>query len=270
MGYILEGFSIPEMLRCGRELREATLGATRMENAAEAIVRHFYEQFESVRDGKKACVLVRFYKTHRYERLEPELQRFADHLLADKPHESLRCLTLLASAGVEPDWCDRRRSRGHQVIPLVSAEMVEQAPMIAQLIKGLGLDVQEVVKPGVAIMRSQKGKSFSVLHVEEALGSRFIPAQTDFVVPYGVRSVVGFGGELRSGELFTVIIFSRVPISEDVAERFRHIALDAKYALFRIDEDRVFAERLPLSLPKRLARLDAPASSLADLPVPPA
>jgi hypothetical protein len=86
------------------------------------------------------------------------------------------------------------------------------------------------------------GKTYGVFHVEEALGSALIPAQNEFVVPFGVRSVVGFGGGLRSGDIFAVILFTRVPVGRDAADRFRSLALDVKTAFFDFDETAVFEE----------------------------
>lgn len=241
MTYDLEHFDISEMLRCGRGIREIVQGQTSLAPAADAIVRHFYDGFVGIGDGARQCLLVRFYKTHAYESLTPELQRFARGLLPDAPSASaVNCLTLLATVGDEPDWCDRRRSRGHQAIPLVSVDMIEQAPMIAMLLRDLGLDAREVIEPATPAVYPHTGKSFNVFHVEHALGSQYIPAQAEFVVPYGVRSVVGFGGLLRSGSLFAVIIFARVPIAPGTAERFRHVALDVKYALYNLDDEDVF------------------------------
>ena len=68
-------------------------------------------------------------------------------------------------------------------------------------------------------------------------------AQDEFVVPYGVTSVLGFGGLLRSGELFAVILFSRAPIPEASALRFRAIALDVRSALYAVNEANTWAER---------------------------
>jgi hypothetical protein len=57
------------------------------------------------------------------------------------------------------------------------------------------------------------------------------------VDPFGIRSVIGFGGILR-GEMFAVVIFSRVVIPAAVANRFRNIALEVKAVLHPIE--RVF------------------------------
>jgi hypothetical protein len=58
------------------------------------------------------------------------------------------------------------------------------------------------------------------------------PAQ-DFVARYGIRSVVGFGEVLPSGDLFSMILFARVPVSASSADRCRTLALDLKSCLLR-------------------------------------
>jgi hypothetical protein len=156
-----------------------------------------------------------------------------------KPAAGLKCLTLLATAGDEPAWNERKQSRGHRVIPLVSVQMVESAPMIAALIRQFGLELDAVVSPPV-MAESLAGKTYNVFHVPEARGSSAIPAQEEFVIPYGVRSALGFGGVLRSGDLFAVIMFTKVPINDDTASRFRNLALEVKTLLFGCDADAVF------------------------------
>lgn len=237
----LSDFTVPNMLRCSREVRKAASHCTNMEDAANSVVRYFYDAFVDA-GGDRSCALVRLYKTHPFGDLEPEQQQFARRQLGDvEPSPSMKCLTLMATIGDEPEWGDRHKSRGHQAIPLPSAEIVEQAPMISQLIKQMGLDIAQLVDPAVAARHTKR--SYNVFHVESALGSPFIPAQAEFVERYGIRSVVGFGGLLRNGELFAVILFSRTPIGADSAERFRNVALDVKYAFFGYRDDQVFAPR---------------------------
>ena len=57
----------------------------------------------------------------------------------------------------------------------------------------------------------------------------------------GIGSVLGFGGMLPDGELFTVIIFARVAIPTPTAEMFRTIALNLKLGLLAILGKPVFA-----------------------------
>lgn len=69
-----------------------------------------------------------------------------------------------------------------------------------------------------------------------------MPAQKDFVVPYGIVSVLGFGGFLPDGNLFAVIIFARVPTSPSVAEMFRTVALNLKLGLLALSDKPVFVD----------------------------
>src|SRR6185503_3063714 len=231
----LSSFGLPEMLRCGLGIRRAVVGASSAEAAANKACRFLYDEL-TTESGDRACALIRFYKTHPFRDLRPADREFA-RLLMDgvEPKPAMKVLTLLATVGEESKWNDRRRSRGHRAIPLPAKEIVEKAPMISQLIKQFGLDLGAFVKSSPELMKDLEGRSYGVFHVPEAVGSPYIPAQEDFVVKYGIRSVVGCGGSLR-GELFVLILFSRVPISADAAERFRTVALDMKSALFKFDE----------------------------------
>ncbi|HEX7240700.1 MAG TPA: hypothetical protein VF263_10560 [Longimicrobiaceae bacterium] len=242
MSFSLRSFDLHEMLRCGLDVRRMVQAAASMEEAAQQVVRYFHEECADPETGARECVLARFYKTHSYGTLEPELQAFARERLGDRPpHGDMKCLVLLGTAGDEPGWNSRRDSRGHQAIPLPSAGMVERAPMIAELIRGLGLEIEAVVTPRPELVRGAENRTYNVFYVAEAEGSPFIPAQEDFVRPHGVRSVVGFGGLLLSGDFYSVILFSRVPIPPESADRFRNIALDLKIAISPLAGDLTFA-----------------------------
>jgi hypothetical protein len=247
----LTHFDLSAMLRAIRELRRSVQGATSLESAAGAACRSLYDELVDA-EGARACVLVRFYKTHAYGALPPELQRFAKRAFGavaiSPPEPEMKCLALLATVGDEPAWNDRRASEGHQAIPLPSPHVVERAPMIAQLIREFGMDLSDVVRPSGDVVRSLAGKSYGVFHVEEAQGSPYIPAQAGFVERYGIRSVLGFGGLLAAGDLFAVILFSRAPIPVASAERFRSIALELKICLIP-HEANVFDPASPVSAP---------------------
>jgi hypothetical protein len=224
-----------------------------MEATARRISRLLYDELRAP-DGERACALVRCYKTHTFAGLPADLRRFAQNASGegDAPSDSMRCLTLLASAGSEPQWNARSTSKGHQAIPLPSVQMVEQAPMIAALIRDFGLELDDVTNPKPENVRNTEGKSYGVFHVEQALGSPSIPAQEEFVARYGVQSVVGFGGTLASGDLFAVILFSRVTVSPASADRFRTLALDVKALYFPFTDSSVFdrEEQSPRSAPE--------------------
>lgn len=105
--------------------------------------------------------------------------------------------------------------------------------MVAQLVRQLGLEVSSVVEPDPAVIVDLMQKTFNIFYVPEAPNSPHIPAQEDFVAPYKVKSALGFGGLIPSGDLFAVVVFSRVPIRPETAELFKPLALSAKLALIQ-------------------------------------
>ena len=237
MAFDLRNITLADRLRCAVDIQRATKRVNNLEEAANIVVRYLYDQSAPAPDGKNGCALVRCYITHPYGSLDGESKKFAAGILGDNsPYEGMNCLTLIATVGDEPAWNSKLESRGHRTIPLPSAQAVERAPMIAQLIKQFGLQIADVVSPSLDMLHELAGKSYNVFHVEEALGSPHVPAQDDFVIPYGIESVVGFGGSLATGDLYAVILFSRVRIPENSANRFRALALDVKAAFFRFRE----------------------------------
>lgn len=141
MSYDLTTFGLGDMLKCSLRLRETASGAPTLEASAQRICRFLYDELRSP-DGLRACALVRCYKTHAYGSLDADLQGFArDVLGTEKPRLTMKCLTLMATVGQSAGWNSRHLSRGHRAIPLPSPEIVEKAPMIAQLIKEFGLEL---------------------------------------------------------------------------------------------------------------------------------
>ena len=178
----------------------------------------------------------------RYEPLGPELQGFAQGILGHAPESSdMKCLTLLATRGDQSDWNDRGKSAGHKAIPLPSEKFVSQIPMISRLINQFGLDLNAVLRPDPAIIVDLEQKEYNAFHVPEAVGSPYIPAQQEFVIPTGVQSVLGFGGVLSSGDLFVVILFAKVHIPHETSNLAKGLALDVKSALQPFVEGQTFA-----------------------------
>ena len=227
----LEAFDLAETLRCGNALRRLLVKATSMESAASAACRFLFGELVDAQ-GKRACALVRCYKVHDYGMLPPDLQQFARAQLpkGETPSPHLRCLTLMATTGDELAWNDRKRSQGHQAIAMPTEAVVERAPMIAQLFRALGVDLRAAIAPA-SIVRDLAGRSYGVFYVPDANGSEYIPAQ-DFVRKHKIRTVLGFGGSLQTGDLFAIVMFTRIHVGEQAADRFRSLALDVKSRLF--------------------------------------
>lgn len=244
--YDLSRFTLPDMTRLGVELRKCGAGARTMEEAAERVVRTLYEQLKGPENGERACVLARTFVTVPYADLQPPQQDFARRLLPGiKEQPGIKCLTLLATAGDEQAWNSRRTSTGHSALPLPSVESIARSPMIAQLMTQLGVRVDALLSPdqgGAANLVVDSGQhSFNVFHVPEARGSAHIPAQREFVEPYGVQSVIGFGGILPMGGLYATILFSRVPVTRESALLFKTLALNVKVALLPFGPGQLFS-----------------------------
>lgn len=227
----LERFSADDLPRIGDTIRGFANAAHSMEHAANLIADLLWDELLDA-NGEPACALLRVYKTHRFRKLPDDLQAFARDLLEADPPPDTRCLTLLATRGVEPAWNDRRQSEGHKAIPLPSSEFVARLPMVAGLIEQLGLSIEDVVAPSPERKRIVElaQRTYDVFHVPDARGSSYVPAQ-GFVERYGVRSALGFGGVLFTGDFFSVVMFSRVPISAPVADTVRIISLATRVAL---------------------------------------
>lgn len=240
MPYDLTDFTLKDMAICSSWLRKAGKTAASMEEVADSIVRYFYDQFLVENSGENACALVRFFVTHSYKKLDNDRRTVARSMLGKKPRsENVKCLTLLATAGAKAEWNSARSSVGHRAIPLADTSMIAQAPMISQLIHQFGVDTGTLLSPAPDIIVEAAQKTYNVFHVPDAQGSPSIPAQKEFVIPQGIRSVLGFGGMLPSGNLFAVILFSKVPISGETANLFKTLAVSVKAAVLPFEGNRV-------------------------------
>jgi PAS domain S-box-containing protein len=220
------------MTACGGVLRRLGRGAANLEVVAERLVRYLYTSFTTAQTGTPACVLVRLFKTTPYSRLTPDLQKLATTRLRKRPpYPSLTCLTLLASAGVIPGWNDPACSSRFRLIPLGDPDDLAQLPMFSQLFHQLNLPQPQPTESGHNLLLDSQEHLFNVFHVLRAEGSPYIPAQEEFVLRYGVRSVLGFGAPLPNGDLFSLILFSTQIIPEATAQLFKPLALCAQIAL---------------------------------------
>ena len=235
--YDITNLTLSDMTDCGSVLRKLGSGARSMEEAANRIIRHLYDHLIDSETGQKALVLARFFKTHCYDDLDEELRAFAKAIMGDVPVQSdMKCLTLLASAGEKPEWNSRTDSEGHKAIPLPSEELVRQFPMISNLVQQFGLEITNLLDPDPSCLQDMEQRTYNVFLVPETRGSPYVPAQEEFVIPYGVKSTLGFGGLLPSGNLFAVIMFSRAPISRQIADLFKPLALAAKMPILSFEQ----------------------------------
>ncbi|MEG4206095.1 histidine kinase [Microcoleus sp. Pol7_A1] len=239
--YDITLFTPQDMAKCSLVLRQLGRNTASMEASSQKIVNYIYQHFCDSQTGENTCALVRLFKTHPYGELEDSLQQSARRLMnGNSPAADMKCWTLLAAAGTEPQWNSRHTAAENTAIPLVSPKLVAQMPAISEIIRQFGLDIPTFVGIERERFLQLEPAVLNIFHVSEAKDSPFIPEQNSLIIPYQVKSVLGFGGLLPSGSLFAVVMFLKVKIPQSTAEMFKNLALSVKTALSVFDEKNIF------------------------------
>lgn len=237
----ITNFSLKDMTQCGAALRELGVDTNSMEETANRIVRYLHDHLTDA-SGAKVCVLTRFFITIPYGDLDKDNQRHAQKLLGRVPEDTgLRCQTLLTTVGIEADWNDRHKSNYYKNLPL-TPEILDANPMYMQFAKTFGVVLDRSVTPDAALIAELEQHSYNIFHVPDARDSQYIPDQEGFVVPYGIRSIIGFFGMLPSSQIFSVVIFTRAIIPRDIVDYFKTLAFNVKLAILPFDDSAVFAD----------------------------
>ncbi|GAA2445932.1 SpoIIE family protein phosphatase [Streptomyces macrosporus] len=225
VGFDLSAFGLSEMVRCGAELRKAPRRAASLETAAQAVVDFLYHSMADG-EGRRACPLVRLFVTRRWDALSPEDRAAASpRPAADPPRPGTRCLALVAFRGSYPRWRDPATGSERFVLPVPSRDAARRIPLLSRLVDRIGPGAEDAVDGALP-----PSARFEVLHVPDGPRTRELWGE-EFVEEYGVRSALAFGGPLPDGELFAVVLFSRVPLPAQTAELFRTVAVSTRMAL---------------------------------------
>jgi hypothetical protein len=134
-------------------------------------------------------------------------------------------LSLVGTQGQKPAWNDRRKSKQHGAIPLISADFVDGIPMIARLLRELGVPLDWIDTHDARRLVTTIGSTGALFYVEDAVramddrGRKVIPA-VDFVFAYDVKSVFGTGGAYSGGQLLVLVVFCRDQVARTTAEMF--------------------------------------------------
>ena len=198
-----------------------------LEAAAQELVMTLHTQF------RESVTLARIFLTVPFDQL-PEVNKEFVQKLADsagagsdlKPTTPV--LSLLGTHGQEKDWNDRRKSKGHMGIPLISSAFVSAIPMISRLLKELGIPLDWVDSHDSEIIKRSMGGPAGLFFVEDAgsatdnEGRKIIAAQ-DFVSSYKVKSVFGTGQAYPNGQILVNVLFCKDQVRRATAERFPQI-----------------------------------------------
>ena len=65
------------------------------------------------------------------------------------------------------------------------------------------------------------------------------------MIPFGIRSALGFGGVLSTGNLYAVVLFVKVPVPRETADLTKALAPDVKAAIEPFAGRQVFNQGSP-------------------------
>ena len=219
--------------------------ATYLENAAQELATGLHTKFgESV-------ALARVFFTVSYDSLPHTNKEFVQNLAqsagaASSLKGTTPVLSLLGTHGQEADWNDRRKSKGHVGIPLISSAFVGAIPMISRLLKELGVPLDWIDSHDSEIIKKTVGGSSGLFFVDNAAeatdteGRKIIAAQ-DFVSKYGIKSVFGAGQAYPAGQILVFVAFCRDAFKRDAAERFLPLAGRFKDSTLSLAAGKIFA-----------------------------
>lgn len=216
------------------------------EEAAQAFASAVYGSFSD------SVVLMRVFLTVPFARLPKSNQDFVRNLAqsaggASDLKETTPVLSLLGSCGQEPDWNDRRKSKGHMGIPLISSSFVGEIPMISRLLRELGVPIDWIDSHDSGIIKKAVSDSSGLFFVDDATtakdheGRNIIAAQ-DFVSGYNVKSVFGAGEAYENGQMMVFVLFCRDTCSREVAERYALLANSFKgHTSSQVEAGKIFS-----------------------------
>lgn len=197
------------------------------EEVGQALATALHDRF------RESVVLARVFLTVPFSKLPSANKTFVENLARSAGVPSLAettpVLSLIGTHGQEADWNDRRKSKGHVGIPLVSSAFVSAIPMISRLLRELGVPLDWIDSHDSAMIIGSLGGSSNVFFVDDAAqakdqeGRKIIAAQ-DFVSGYGVKSVFGAGAAFANGQMIVFVAFCRDSFSRSVAETFGTLA----------------------------------------------
>jgi len=196
--------------------------ATSIEEAAQALATALYTQFA------ESAILTRIYVTVPFAALPPPTRAFVQGLpgAATALTGTTPVLSLVGTQGQKVEWNDRRKSKQHRAIPLISAEFVDGTLMIAKLLRELGVPLDWIDSHDARRLVTTIGSTAGLFYVEDAVravddrGRKVIPA-VNFVFANDVKSVFGTGGAYPGGQtLVVVVFFCRELVARATAEMF--------------------------------------------------
>ena len=211
--------SIAEIIKLSKHIKEKCINFSSFEEVAQELMGALYSSFVT-EDGRSPFVLVRLFKSCAYDELPDDIRNYIHNkesqgnLISNNKY-----LTLLGSFGELDNWKNRNLSENYKAFSL-NEDMLDKTPMLSAAFEEIGLTLSHLKQTDKSILIKDKHRQYGVFCVENADGSKLIPKQEEFVRPYSVRSVFGFGGIYSTSNVYAVLVFSRERLSRKDAQLF--------------------------------------------------
>ena len=203
--------------------------AKSLEEMAQYCVHEVFGEFQDD-DGTPAFALLRIFRVGQSDELPSDLSTKVDD-------SNNNWLTLMATVGLEAEWCDRRTSKNHQIrsideplTPLMQAVFDQ----IGMQINGSGI--------GISMFSPQQHSEHRGFFYEaDAANSPYFESEDNFINRYGIKSVVAVGSPFQSGAAGIMVGFSQVHIPLDQACYFANMGVYIFTLLSQHDGKRIWA-----------------------------
>jgi len=201
-------------------------GQSTVEGIAQKFTELLFKRFQD------SLIVTRIFATIPMGKLPKFNRDFVDSLAAsaavsEQVNDETMVLSLLGTSGRLPEWNERRKSKGHVGIPLVSGKFVGSIPMISRLLTEIGMELDWVSDWGTKIVsKGFLSQSTGMFYVDDAGTSkdqegRNIIVDQNFVSLYGVKTVFGFGiGFVGNPTLAVLIAFAKETLGQPLIRSF--------------------------------------------------
>ncbi len=214
----LQEMTLCEMIVCSREIRRLTLDYETDHDYSAGLMKFLHEHFRAP-NGESELALVRLFRTRSFNELNEKAKRVALELPVKDPARTLY-LALEGTYGDQEDWCRPEKSQRHFVFPYGGDEGLARSKMLMEMLRQSGVDTGARPRPSFRCYEPPKDGGYC--YIPQAEGCQYIPDQERFVKRFGIKSIVGFADQIGD-DIFLLVGFSKVPISDAGAELFSHL-----------------------------------------------
>lgn len=209
----------------GGKIRSEIRTCDYLEDAAQKFSELMYREFSN------SIILTRVFVTIPFSKLPSDNQNFVIKIadsagIRSQIRDNTLVLSLLGTQGQNEDWNNRRNSKKHAGIPLISDDFIDSISMMSRLLKELGIRLDWLADYDAGIVKKKLGRLSGLFYVQDAAnttddrGRKVISAQ-DFVKTYNIKTVFGMGGGYSVRGIYSVMInFTKKNLPQRGAERF--------------------------------------------------